>query len=264
VVLVHGGSNSGVSWAELVTRLDGFRWIVLDRPGCGLSPPHPTGFHDLERFEAFADALITDVLDAMDLDRAHVIATSFGGYMALRGAAAHPDRFERMVLMGWSVGAPIVRVPLVMRVAAIPLVGRMMASLPANERAVRTIFKSVGLRQALEAGRVSQEMIDTFVSLLRDTDTMVNELKSGPRLIRPIAGFDDRIVLSPELLGRIQTPTFFLWGDEDPMGGAAIARPFTAQVPNAVLELMPGAGHAVWIDDPDHAAKAVTTFLQGR
>jgi pimeloyl-ACP methyl ester carboxylesterase len=262
MLLVHGASNSGVSWAELVTRLDAFRWIVLDRPGCGLSPPHPTGFGDIAAFEGFSDALIVDVLDAMELDRAHVVATSFGGNMALRGAAAHPERFHRMVLMGWSVGAPIVRVPLVMRIGAIPVIGRVMAALPANERAVRTIFKSIGLRQALEAGRVSQEMIDTFVALLRHTDTMGNELKAGPRLIRPIAGFDERILLSPELLGRIETPTLFLWGDEDPMGGAAIARPFAAQLPRAELELMGGAGHAVWIDDPDHVAKAVTTFLQ--
>jgi pimeloyl-ACP methyl ester carboxylesterase len=261
IVLVHGASNSGVSWADLVARLDGFRWIVLDRPGCGLSPAVPTRFGDFQQFEAFADALIVDVLDAMALDRAHVVATSFGGNLALRAAAAHPDRFQRMVLLGWSVGAPMRAVPIVMRVGMFRSVGRMMTAIPANERAVRTMFKSIGLRQALEAGRVSQEMIDAFVALLRHTDTMRNEMRAGPRLIRPIRGLDPRILLSAELLGRIETPTLFLWGEDDPMGGAEIAQAFVARVPNAELEMMPGAGHAVWIDDPDHAAKTVTTFL---
>jgi pimeloyl-ACP methyl ester carboxylesterase len=261
IVLVHGASNSGVSWADLVARLDGFRWIVLDRPGCGLSPAHPTGFQDIDAFEAFSDALIVDVLDAMELDKAHVVATSYGANMALRGAAAHPERYDRMVLMGWSVGASMGYVPMVMRIGAIRALGRMMAAVPANERAVRMIFKQIGLRHALETGRVSQEMLDTFVALLRHTDTMRNELKAGPRLIRPIRGFDSRILLSPDLLGRIETPTYFLWGEDDPMGGPDVARAFAAQVPDAELELMPAAGHAVWIDDPDHAAKTVGAFL---
>lgn len=39
VLFVHGGNVSGSSWAALVARLPGFRCIVLDRPGCGLSDP---------------------------------------------------------------------------------------------------------------------------------------------------------------------------------------------------------------------------------
>ena len=42
VVFIHGASNGGSSWASLVARLDGFRCIMLDRPGCGLSDPLPT------------------------------------------------------------------------------------------------------------------------------------------------------------------------------------------------------------------------------
>jgi pimeloyl-ACP methyl ester carboxylesterase len=238
------------------------RRLGLDRPGCGLSPPHPTGFGDMAQLEAFSDGLVVDVLDALDLERGHVVATSFGGYTALRGAAAHPDRIERMVLFGWSVGAPIVHVPLMMRVSAIPVLGRLMASLPANERAVRMVLEAAGLRQALASGRVSREMIGAFHSLLRDTDTMVNEVTAGPRLLRPIHGFDEDSLLSPAVLASITTPVFFLWGEDDPFGGAEVARAFTAQIPSAELELMPGAGHAVWIDDPERAAKTADTFLR--
>lgn len=107
VVLLHGTSNSGASWAPLVARLDGFRCVVLDRPGCGLSEPLVTRFDDLERLGTFADTLVIDLLDAMRLDDAHLVATSFGGYIALRTAAAHPDRIGRMVEFGWTFGAPI-------------------------------------------------------------------------------------------------------------------------------------------------------------
>lgn len=37
VVFLHGANTAGTSWASLASRLEGFRRIVLDRPGAGLS-----------------------------------------------------------------------------------------------------------------------------------------------------------------------------------------------------------------------------------
>jgi 2-hydroxy-6-oxonona-2,4-dienedioate hydrolase len=261
VVLVHGTSNSGASWAGLVARLDGFRCVMLDRPGCGLSDPLGSSFDSMERLGTFADALIVDLLDAMGLDRAHLVATSFGGYIALRTAAAHPQRVGRIVEFGWTFGAPVAGLPLLMRLATVPAVGRLMTAVPPNERAVRAMFRRIGLRQALEAGRVSQEAVGCYLALLRDTDTMRNELRAGPRLIHPFRGMDERTLLPADLLARVHTPVFFLWGEEDPFGDAGIAQRFVEQLPNAELELLPGAGHAVWMDDPDRAAKTVRRFL---
>jgi len=44
-------------------------------------------------------------------------------------------------------------------------------------------------------------------------------------------------------------------------GGETVAPDFVARIPGAELEVMPGAGHAVWLDDPDWAAKATGRFL---
>ena len=49
VVFVHGGSNSGTSWAPLVAQLEDFHCILLDRPGCGLSDPLATNFDNVEQ-----------------------------------------------------------------------------------------------------------------------------------------------------------------------------------------------------------------------
>lgn len=262
VVFVHGASNSGASWAPLVARVEGFRCVIMDRPGAGLSAPPTTVFDDAESLVTFADTLVIDVLDAMGLDSAHLVATSFGGYAALRAAAAYPHRIRRMVEFGWTVGAPLARLPALMRVASIPAVGRLMTTLPVNERVVRAMFRRIGLRQALEAGRVAQEVIDCYLALLRYTDTMRNELAASRWIMTP-RGLDDRIVLPHTMLASIQAPIYFLWGEEDPFGRADIARDFVKHIPNAELELLPGTGHAVWIDDPDHAAKVTSTFLSG-
>jgi pimeloyl-ACP methyl ester carboxylesterase len=185
-----------------------------------------------------------------------------GGYTALRAAAAHPDRIDRIVEFGWTVGAPTGKLPLLMRWGTIPALSRLMISLPGTESAVRMMFKQIGLGQALEAGRISKEAIGCYRALLNHTDTMRNEIAAGPRVIFP-RGMDERIYLPPSLLSSIQTPIYFLWGEQDPFGDADIARAFVAQLPNSELELVPGAGHAVWMDDPDHAARVTRAFLRG-
>ena len=263
VVFVHGGSTAAPSWAPLVALLPGLRSVLLDRPGCGLSPRLQTGFSDVGRLETFADALLVDVLDALGLERAHLVATSFGAYFALRTAAAHPDRVDRVVQLGWTIGAPVGRTPAAMRLASVPGLGRLLTSIPPTERAVRAIYRSVGLRAALESGRISPEGIAWFLSLLRDTHTLRNELDAGPRIVTPLRGLNRQFLLTDELLARITAPVLVLWGEDDPYGGASTAHDFVARLPTADLELIPRAGHAVWMDDPDHIATRIRTFLEG-
>jgi pimeloyl-ACP methyl ester carboxylesterase len=261
LLFVHGAANGGSSWADLVARLDGFRCVLLDRPGCALSDPLPAPLRRIEDIEVYADGLIADLLDALDRERAHVVATSYGGYFALRGAAAHPDRFDRIVELGWTIGAPMAKVPPVMRVMAVPGVGRLSGLIPRNERVVRRILRQVGLGRALESGAFTPAALDWFTSVLRDTPTMRNELKGTPRVILPIGGMNERVLLPATLRARIAAPTLFLWGEDDPNGGATIARDFVAPFPDARLELLADAGHSPWIDEPDRVAAAMTSFL---
>lgn len=260
ILFVHGASNSGTSWANLVPRLGGFRCLLLDRPGCGLSDPLPAPFEDLGALERFSDLLLVDVLDALGIERANIVATSYGGYTALRTAAAHPERVDRVVLFGWTMGAANPGLPWFMRMAGIPALARTMAAMPVNERAVRSMFKRIGLRDALAGGRVSRELVTAYTSLLRDTDTMRNELEIG-RWNLTWRGLNEEVVLSDPLLARVKAPIYLLWGENDPFGPPEAARAFAQKLPNATLELMPGAGHAVWIDDPEHAAGVIKRFL---
>ena len=263
VLFVHGASNSGTSWADLARRLDGFRCLLLDRPGCGLSDPLRSAFEDVASLNRFSDSLIVDVLDALELDIADVVATSYGGYSSLRAAAIHPDRIRRIVLFGWTMGAANPALPFFMRLAAIPALGRLGTAMPINERIVRSMFKRIGLRDALAGERVSTELLAAYTSLLRDTDTMRSELEIG-RWNMTWKGLNEEIVLSDDVLSRIKAPVYLLWGENDPFGPPETARAFARRIPNATLELMAHAGHAVWIDDPSRAAEVVTDFLGAR
>ena len=137
----------------------------------------------------------------MDLSSAHLVATSFGGYVALRSAAAHPDRIGRLVLFSWSAGLPVDRLPTFMRMMSVPGLGRLAAAMPANERSVGVIFRGLGHGPSLADGRITAADIDAYLALLRYTDTQRNELAMGRALLSPIRGMRD--FLLPDALARV-------------------------------------------------------------
>jgi 2-hydroxy-6-oxonona-2,4-dienedioate hydrolase len=258
LLLVHGASNCGTSWADLVARLPTRRCLMLDRPGCGLSDPLPHGM-GLDSGRRMAETLVADIADALDLATVDLGATSLGGYIALRTAVAAPQRVRRIVLFGWPAGAPVAHVPAVMRWASAPGLRSLAGAVPPSRRAVRAMLRRVGLRSAIDSGRFTAEALDSYTALLRDTDTMRNEITNGRFMT--FRGLDPSVALTPEELRSIRTPMYFLWGEDDPLGGPDIAASVVDLIPGAELEVMPGAGHAVWIDDPDHAAKVTDEFL---
>ena len=153
------------------------------------------------------------------------------------------------------------KVPPVLRVLAVPGVGRLSGLMPSNERIVRRLLRQAGLGRALDSGAFSPEALVWFTSVLRDTPTMRNELTATPRVITPIGGMNRRVLLPAALRARIAAPTLFLWGDEDPNGGADIATEFAAPFPDARLQIIAHAGHSPWIDEPERIAAAISAFL---
>ena len=202
VVFVHGGSNAGSSWASLVARLDGFRCIMLDRPGCGLSDPLPSPPEGIADIEAYSDDLIADLLDALGLAEAHVVSTSYRRLLRAAWRAAHPDRIDRIIEFSWTIGAPMAKVPLAMRLGSLGGVGWLMARVPPTERAVRMLLRQIGLGAALESGRFDQASLDWYVSLLRDTHTMRNEFEASPKLVSPIHGLNETGAVAGPAAGR--------------------------------------------------------------
>ena len=150
VVLIHGGPNAGSTWAPLIEHLDGYRCLIVDRPGTGLSDDYVIRAADLP---AIGARFVPDVLDGLGLDRAHVIASSFGGHLSLRSAAAHPDRFERMVQMASPAAVPGEHYPQFMRFMRSGLMRRILAVLPPNDRANRSVFRQIGHAASIDSGR---------------------------------------------------------------------------------------------------------------
>jgi pimeloyl-ACP methyl ester carboxylesterase len=238
VVLVHGTTNIGASWADLVVRLPDRRCIAVDRPGCGLSP---AAVHDYP-------ALLPRVLDGLGLDAADVISTSYGSHFAVHSAIAHRERINRLVLLGWSVGAPVKHMPLLMRAGNNRAIGGLMARMPVSRSMVRSMLRQISVANP------PPHIVDGMVGILRHTDTMRNEVKLGPPNVTEVR-------FTAEELASITAPTHLIWGADDAMGGEDEARAFAALIPGATLTLLPGVGHAPWLDQPDVVAVEVDRFL---
>src|SRR3546814_17299311 len=87
-------------WAPLVSCLPEYQCIILDRPGCGLSDP--LGYKHLtkKRLTKLIVLIIDQVLRHFNLDMISVVASSFGGYLAMLYALEKPDKINKLVLEG--------------------------------------------------------------------------------------------------------------------------------------------------------------------
>jgi pimeloyl-ACP methyl ester carboxylesterase len=63
-------------------------------------------------------------------------------------------------------------------------------------------------------------------------------------------------------LARVHAPTLLLWGSADRITPPALARRFAADLPDARVAEVEGAGHALALEAPDASAAAALSFLQ--
>jgi pimeloyl-ACP methyl ester carboxylesterase len=100
VIAVHGLGATKGSFLPTVAALSGqFRMIAVDLPGFGDSDKPIGARYDARYFAG----VIVDLLDAVKLDRAHLIGNSLGGRIALEVGLQHPERVDRLGLLAPSL-----------------------------------------------------------------------------------------------------------------------------------------------------------------
>ncbi|HYH61588.1 MAG TPA: alpha/beta fold hydrolase, partial [Solirubrobacterales bacterium] len=97
LVCIHGLGGTKSSFLPTVSALapEGFRVIALDLPGFGDSHKPNSGTYDAPWFARS----VIELLDELEIERAHLAGNSMGGRIAIETGLLHPDRVERMVLL---------------------------------------------------------------------------------------------------------------------------------------------------------------------
>jgi pimeloyl-ACP methyl ester carboxylesterase len=109
------------------------------------------------------------------------------------------------------------------------------------------------------------DLVDLFVAAGRDPIAESSARHEVRTLVSPVglltrSGFRRTARLRPDELGHLQVPTLLIWGKDEPLGTAALAREVTELIPRAELTLLPG-GHAPWLGQPVRTAAAVADFI---
>jgi len=256
VLFVHGTVGPG-GWASLIGSLPGFRSIVLDRPGWGLSSAVDFSGQD---YGTLVAEILRGALDALELERVHVVGGSIGNVWALRLAALHPSRVGRVVLLGAGPIRSDARVPGIIRLLASPA-GAVMVRLPGNRSRVHSILRGSGHGPSLANGRIPDEFIDWRVSVERETDSMRHERDMVCAIVKG-KSYRPGLTFADAELGSIRQPVLHVHGTADEAVGPAESWARVADaLPHGELRLVDGAGHMPWFDELDTVAGEVKRFL---
>jgi pimeloyl-ACP methyl ester carboxylesterase len=230
LILTHGYSSTSAMWNGQIEALSQQHQLILwDMRGHGQSdyPGDPAAYS-----EALTVADIAALLDEVGAARAIVGGLSLGGYMSLAFYRAHPERVSALLIIDTGPGFK-----------------KDEAREVWNERARAT------------ADRFDREGLDVLKSASRERSTVSHRDASGlARAARGMLTQRDAKVI--EVLPEIKVPSLVVVGADDTPFLAA-SDYMAAKIPGATKVVIPAAGHAVNIDQPEAFIEAVVPFLDG-
>ena len=235
LVLLHGFTQTGRGWDEVVRHLDGERYRALapDLRGHGAAATRrPIDFA----------SCVKDVVGLMRAPFA-LAGYSQGARLALHVALAHPRRVTRLVLVSGTAGIED---------------DAERARRRADDAALARWMEADGRLMTEVADRWGAQALFATQSPQVATAARADRLSNEPvHLAAALRGIGTG-VMAPlwERLGELAMPVTVLAGELDPKY-VALGRRLVAALPDATLEIVPRAGHALPLEAPAAVAAAL-------
>jgi pimeloyl-ACP methyl ester carboxylesterase len=232
-VYCHGNPTHGEDWLPFLER--GGPALAIDMPGWGRSDrPDPARFdYSMYGLSAFLERC----LEALGVEQRKLVVHDWGG-LALIGAQRQPERVERLVVIDAVPLLPGYRWHWVARLWRRRAVGEFLNATTTRASMSLVMRQARGDRSA---------MPPEFVDMVWDH---WDKGTSAATLALYRHADPDRLALAGQDLGRLACPSLVLWGDRDPYLPTRFAEAYAAALPGSTLEIVKGAGHWPWIDDP--------------
>ena len=246
LVFVHEFGGDHRSWRHQVDHFrDRFRCVTYSARGY---PPSDVPEDEDAYGQDIATADLLGLLDALKIERAHIIGLSMGAYTGLRFALAHPDRIMSLVAASGGSGSfPGTRAHFLeeTRALADTILDRNSLNLPG--------FASSATRTQLKLKNPDgwKEFADHFLEH--------SPMGSAYTLRRVQAGRPSLYDFEAELKA-MTTPTLLMVGDEDePCIDTNVF--LKRAMPSAGLVTFPKSGHLINLEDPGAFNAAIDDFL---
>ncbi len=246
LLLHHSTGHSG--WMPLYERLaESFAVTVPDLPGYGQSE-RP----DWAREPRDLAVMMQRLLDKLDLDGVTLVGLGFGGFIAAEMATLNDRRLSRLVL----VGAAGIK----------PQQGEILDQMLIDHAEYvkvgfrdEAIFEQHFLTEAEEAEDTEDAEDAEEAEETKVVDPAARDIWDFSRIMTA------RITWSPymhsrrlpHLLADVQTPTLLVWGEHDRIVPVDCARQYERALPDARLEIVADAGHAVDMEQPQALASLI-------
>jgi 3-oxoadipate enol-lactonase len=235
VVLVHGFPFTRATWKNEVAVLKrNFRVLTYDLRGMGGSALGPAP----QPLEAYVDDLIA-LLDHLFIAKAGIAGLSMGGYIALRAIQRNPDRFWALALCDTKAEPDSEEGKL----------GRAAGIKALHAQGLKPFAQ--GMLPKLLARPSSPAGKNLLKIMLK------NNVAGAANALAAMQGRSDT---SPVLM-TLAVPVLVLAGDQDQVIPAATVKALAAQIPQAQLLFLKGAGHVANLEDPQGFGQALLEFF---
>jgi pimeloyl-ACP methyl ester carboxylesterase len=249
VLLIHGFCASNFVWSETLVPLAeaGFRVIAPDLIGFGFSGKPKGGEYTIE----MQARMICGLMDALGVERATLVGSSYGGAVAAVCALDHGERVERLVLVG-AVSNDEVPRRVWLRLAASPVVGEVISPVLLDAR--RLVKRHLRRTYAAQNGfLLDEERITAHQRPLLAADTHRAILRTLRRWSA------ERIELEAE---RITQPTLLVWGAHDREVPLKSGERLHELIKGSRLFVFPNCGHLPQEERPQELVALVAEFCR--
>ena len=238
VLLIMGLGYSHDMWHRTRPALSQrYRTIAFDNRGVGQSDV-PAGPYTMAQMAADAAA----VLDAAQVDRAHVFGISMGGMIAQEFALAYPARVRSLILACTACG------------------GRNAIAAAPN------VLQVVMARATMTPEEGAQAIVPFVYDRATPRERIEEDLAIRRRTYPTAAGYLGQVQAimawtSLDRLPNIQAPTLILHGESDELVPPENARILEKHIRGSRLVMLPHASHIFTTDQPEASHREILRFL---
>jgi pimeloyl-ACP methyl ester carboxylesterase len=237
IVFLHGWPDSWFSFSSVAALLPTkYRAFLPDQRGFGDSDRPAEGYaiHD------FAEDVVA-FLDAISLERAIMVGHSFGSFVARRVAIAHPERVDRLVLVGtgWLGSNPVLR--------------EVHASLRGLSDPVPHEFA-----RQFQASTAYAPLPESFFKRIV-SESLKLPARLWPEVLGAVIKYDD-----VDQLAGIRAPTYLMWGDRDALFPREDQDRLAAAIPGIERRIYQEIGHCPNWECPEAVAEDLLAFISKR